>query len=68
LLGGKRIRTWSETDRIKVEGRIIAVENIKIGRKTENKGMIIERDRINAERRVMAVNNIKTGKRIGNRT
>jgi hypothetical protein len=33
-----------ERARIKVEKSIIAVENKKIGKRTENKGMIIERD------------------------
>jgi hypothetical protein len=31
-----------ERDRIKVEERIMVVDNIKIGKRTENKGMIME--------------------------
>ncbi len=33
-----------DRDRIKVEVRIMAVSYIKIGRRTENKDMIMERD------------------------
>jgi hypothetical protein len=44
-----------ERDRIKVEGRIMAVDIIKIGRRTENKDMVMDRDRIMVEGRIMAV-------------
>jgi hypothetical protein len=57
-----------ERDRIKVEERIMAVDNIKIGRRTENKDMIMDRDRIKVEGRIMVVDNIKIGKRSENRT
>ncbi len=40
-----------ERDRIKVEGRIMVVDKITIGRRTENKDIIRKRDRINAEER-----------------
>ncbi len=57
-----------ERDRIKVEGRIMIVNKIKIGRRTENKNMIRVRDRIKVEGRIMLADNIKIGKRTENRT
>ncbi len=51
-----------ERDRIKVEGRIMVVHNIKTGRRKENKDMIMERARIKVEERIMVVDIIKIGK------
>ena len=51
-----------ERDRIKVEGRIMVVDNIKIGQWSENKDIIRKRDGLKTEGMVMAVDIIKIGK------
>jgi hypothetical protein len=38
-----------DRDTIKVEGRIMVVDNIKIGQWTKNKDMIMDRDRIKVD-------------------
>jgi hypothetical protein len=43
------------------------VDNIKIGRTTENKDMIMERDRIKVEERIMVVDKLRTGRRTENK-
>ncbi len=40
----------------------MVVDNIKIGRRTEIKDMIMDRDRIKVEGRIMVVSYIKIGK------
>jgi hypothetical protein len=54
-------------DRIKVEERIMVLDIIKIGRRTDNKDMIMERDRIKVEERIMVVDIIKIGRRTDNK-
>jgi hypothetical protein len=43
------------------------VDNIKIGRRTENKKVIMQRDRIKVEGRIMVVDNIKIRRRTENK-
>jgi hypothetical protein len=45
----------------------MAVDNITIGRRTENKDMIMERDRVKAGVRIMVVDNTKIGRRTENK-
>jgi hypothetical protein len=63
-----KIRKRSQNkDRTKVEKRFMDVQNIWIGRRTENKGMVMERDRIKVEGRIMTVDIIKIGRRTENK-